>query len=55
VGDSVDEQTRILLTEGHRAVAGATLRVRSATVEWFTRDGKDVPRVTLVLEPEESG
>ena len=53
MADPIDEQARILLNEGDRAVAERNLRVKSITVEWFTRNGKEVPRVTLVLEPPE--
>jgi hypothetical protein len=51
VGDPVDEQVRVLLAESDQAIAGKQLVVKSVTMEWFTRDGIQTPRLTLVLEP----
>jgi hypothetical protein len=51
MSESLEDQVHLLLSEGILSAREGGLRVCSVAVEWIARDGKVVPRLTVVLEP----
>ena len=51
MSDPIDQQARVLLTLGDDAIRENELEVVRVAVDYFSRGGKLLPRVTVVLEP----